>query len=384
MYGITETTVHVTERVMTREDAVAAAASTAVSSGAGRGGSPIGVPLADLAAYVVDPRGRPVPVGVAGELWVGGPGLARGYLGRPALTAQRFIPDPFARPEEAGRRLYRSGDRVRWTAGGELVYLGRVDQQVQIRGFRVEPGEVESALTALAGVAAAAVVPRDDLPGGTGLVAWVVASAEAEPAGDTGVAGGAGVEGDTGVEGEADGRNRLATDRLKRELRRRLPEYMLPARVEELDALPLTVNGKVDRRALARRPLSGAGPALSTRYEAPRGPVEEVVAGAWAEALEVERVGRHDSFFDLGGHSLLATRMVSWARDAFGVELPLAGLFAEPTVAGMAAALADGGDADEVRRGAELMLELAELDEAEVGAGAVAGSGGAGSGDGGH
>lgn len=251
---------------------------------------------------------------------------------------------------------------MRWSAGGELHYLGRVDQQVQIRGFRVEPGEVESALATVAGVSAAAVVPRDDLPGGTGLVAWVVPEAKA------------GTE--AGAEAGEDG---LAADRLRRDLRRRLPEYMVPARFEELDALPLTVNGKVDRRALARRPLAGAGPALATPYEAPRGPVEEVVASAWAEALEVERVGRHNSFFDLGGHSLLATRMVSWARDAFGVELPLAGLFTEPTVAGMAAALAEGGDPDEVRRGAELMLELAALDEAEVAAGAggdAAGGGG--------
>jgi hypothetical protein len=302
---------------------------------------PIGRPLASTSLQVVDRRLRPVPVGVAGELWVGGAGVARGYLGRPALTAERFVPDPFAAPGEAGGRLYRSGDRVRWAARGELEYLGRLDQQVQVRGFRVEPGEVEAALAALPEVAAAAVVARTDAAGATGLAGFVVSAA--------------------GVEA-------LPADALKAALRRRLPEYMVPARLEALDALPLTVNGKVDRRALAAQAAAGdARPELARAYEPPASPLEEVVAGAWAEALEVERVGRHDGFFDLGGHSLLATRVVAWARDVLGVEVPLAELFAAPTVAGFAAALAAAGG-PAVERGAELLLETAALSEEEVAA----------------
>jgi amino acid adenylation domain-containing protein len=338
MYGITETTVHVTWRRM--------------AAGAEGGRSPIGVPMPDLSASVVDRRGEPVPVGVAGELLVGGPGVARGYRGRPGLTAERFVPDPFAAPGEAGRRVYRSGDRVRWRATGELDYLGRLDQQVQVRGFRVEPGEVEAALLALPEVAAAAVVPRDDLPAGFGLVAYFVAAAGEAPA---------------------------APDELKAALRRRLPEYMVPAWLVPLAELPRTPNGKLDRRALASlAPPGGERPALGRPYEEPQGPLEEVLAAAWAEALGVDRVGRRDSFFDLGGHSLLATRMVAWVREALGAEVPLGELFAEPTVAGLATGLRtgdDGGAAAE--RAAELLLEIGAMSDAEVAGLAAAGGGAA-------
>jgi amino acid adenylation domain-containing protein len=357
MYGITETTVHVTQRPLGAADA--AAARSGGGGAAGRGG-PIGVPLPHLTACVVDRRGGLVPEGVAGELWVGGGGVARGYLGRPALTAERFVPDPFAGPGAAGGRLYRSGDRVRWNGRGELEYLGRIDRQVQVRGFRVEPGEVEAALRALPAVAAAAVVAHRDRDGATALAAFLVAAPDA----------GAGAAADD-----------LHVEALKAALRRRLPEAMVPARLEAIDALPLTVNGKVDRAALAARAAAADGrPDLRRPYEAPRSALEEVLAGAWAEALGVERVGRRDSFFDLGGHSLLATRLVSWVRDVLGVEVPLAALFAAPTVAGLAAAVEAAGGAD-AERGAELLLETAALSEEEVAAalpvagGPVAGAG---------
>jgi hypothetical protein len=306
--------------------------------------------MPDLSAAVVVRRGEPVPLGVPGELLVGGPGVARGYRGRPGATAERFVPDPFAAAGEAGRRVYRSGDRVRWRAAGELDYLGRLDQQVQVRGFRVEPGEVEAALLALAPVAAAAVVPRDDLPAGPGLAAYFVPAGGGPPA---------------------------AADDLKAALRRRLPEYMVPAWLVPLDALPRTPNGKLDRRALAALPPPGGDrPELGRPYEEPRGPLERVLAAAWSEAPGVDRVGRRDSFFDLGGHSLLATRVVAWVREALGAEVPLGELFADPTVAGLAAGLRageDGGAAAE--RAAELLLEIGEMSDAEVAVLASSGGG---------
>jgi amino acid adenylation domain-containing protein len=353
MYGITETTVHVTHRPLSAADAAAARARGGEAAG---GGGPIGVPLPHLTACVVDRRGGLVPEGVAGELWVGGGGVARGYLGRPGLTAERFVPDPFAGPGEAGGRLYRSGDRVRWNGRGELEYLGRIDRQVQVRGFRVEPGEVEAALRALPAVAAAAVVAHRDRDGATALAAFLVAAPDA-------------------AEGAAT--DDLHVEALKAALRRRLPEPMVPARLEVLDALPLTVNGKVDRAALAARAAAADGrPQLGRPYEAPRSALEEVLAGAWAEALGIERVGRHDSFFDLGGHSLLATRLVAWVRDVLGVEVLLAEFFAAPTVAGLAAAVRAAGGAD-AERGAELLLETAALSEEEVAA-ALPAAGGSG------
>jgi amino acid adenylation domain-containing protein len=296
MYGITETTVHVTWRPLSREDVLEG------------GGSPIGVRIPDLQLYVLDPARKPVPIGVPGELYVGGAGVARGYLNRPELTAERFVDDPFA-----PGRLYRTGDRVRWMADGTLEYLGRLDEQVKIRGFRIELGEIEAALRQASGVRDCAVVVREDEPGDRRLVAYVVGEAEAEA--------------------------------LRDRLRRSLPEYMLPAAFVFLDALPLTSNGKLDRKAL---PVPGYA-ADADRYVAPRTPVEEVLAGIWAEVLRLERVGVEESFFDLGGHSLLATRLVSRVREVFGVEVPLRALFEGPTVAELA------GCVEEMRR-AELPL----------------------------
>ena len=320
MYGITETTVHVTLRLLTREDLRTAWRS------------PIGTAIPDLSIHLLDRRGAPVPAGVPGEICVGGAGLARGYLGRPDLTAERFVADPFGLP---GVRLYRSGDLARRLPSGELEFLGRIDQQVKLRGFRIEPAEIEAALAAIPGVSEAVVLLRADLPAGPGLVAYVVREQDGPSAGDL-----------------------LAT------LRGRLPDYMVPGHFLFLPALPLTVNGKLDRRALPAP--EGERPELARAYVEPRTPLERVLAGAWEEALGMDRVGVEDGFFDLGGHSLLATQMISWVRETFEVEVPLRELFERPTVAALAAALkAASPDAE---RTAELLLEVSELSDEEVAA----------------
>ncbi|HEX9935555.1 MAG TPA: amino acid adenylation domain-containing protein, partial [Longimicrobium sp.] len=262
---------------------------------------------ANTRLYVVDQQMEPAPIGVPGELLLGGDAVARGYLARPGLTAERFVPDPFS--AEGGARLYRTGDRARWLASGEVEYLGRTDEQVKVRGFRIEPGEVESVLSQHPTVRQAVVVVREDAPGDRRLVAYVVAE-EVGPA------------------------------ELRAHLKGRLPEYMVPSAVVVLESLPLTPSGKVARRALPAPDLAGSEEA----YVAPRTPTEEVLAGIWAEVLRLERVGAHDSFFELGGHSLLATRVVSRIRELFAVELPLRALFEGPTVAELA------GRVEEMRR----------------------------------
>jgi amino acid adenylation domain-containing protein len=290
MYGITETTVHVTFRPLTAADAAA--------------GSPLGVPIPDLRVYLLDRHGAPVPALVAGEIHVGGDGLARGYLNRPDLTAERFVPDPWS--GGSGARLYRSGDLARWRPDGDLEYLGRIDHQVKIRGFRIEPGEIQAALAAHPEVRESVVLARAAEEGETRLVAWIV------PAGGTAP---------PAVE-------------LRRFLRERLPEYMVPAGFVLLESLPLTANGKVDRRAL---PMPES--VLSVRDRAvtpPADPMEEVLAGIWADLLQVDRVGREDDFFELGGDSLRATRVAARLRDALDVELPLVSLFTQTTLAELA------------------------------------------------
>ncbi|HLL46628.1 MAG TPA: amino acid adenylation domain-containing protein, partial [Longimicrobiaceae bacterium] len=285
MYGPTETTAwcsyeqveHVAEDALT------------VSVGRATGNQRI---------YLLDGALNPVPVGVAGEAYVGGDGVVRGYLDRPALTAERFVPDPFA--AEPGARMYRTGDRLRWKSDGRLEFVGRVDEQVKVRGFRIEPGEIEAALSAHAEVREARVIVREDEPGEQRLVAYVV--------------------------GEAD------ADALREHLRHSLPEYMVPTAFVALDRLPLTPNGKLDVKAL---PAPEYGPG-DERYTRPRTPTEEVLAGIWAGVLRLETVGRDDDFFELGGHSLLATRVVSRARDVFGIELPVRAVFEGPTVARLA------------------------------------------------
>ncbi|MCP4662139.1 MAG: non-ribosomal peptide synthetase, partial [bacterium] len=282
---------------------------------------PIGRPTANSSVCVLDRRGLPVPVGVPGELSIGGEGLARGYLNRPELTAERFVPDP----HDSGRRLYRSGDLVRWLPEGELEFLGRIDHQVKIRGLRIELGEIEAALARHPAVRQAVVLARDRAESGGAageqwLVAYVVrreGSPEAVPP-----------EGDKwGVAGV-----------LRAWLGESLPAYMVPGTVIFLDAVPRTATDKVDRRALPAPEPSDL--AAEVELVAPRDPVEELLAGIWTEVLDDavgRRLGVHQNFFELGGHSLVATQMISRIRDLFGVELEPRSVFETPTIAGLAA-----------------------------------------------
>ncbi|HEX6524000.1 MAG TPA: amino acid adenylation domain-containing protein [Streptosporangiaceae bacterium] len=288
MYGITETTVHTTYYPLTEQDLGSAA-------------NPVGAPLSDLRIYLLDPYGGLVPVGVPGEIHVGGPGLARGYLNRPGLTAERFVPDPFGPP---GSRLYRSGDLARRRPDGTLEFLGRIDNQVQIRGYRIELGEVQAALRNCSQLRDGVVVAHEDRPGRRRLVAYIV------PEGD-----------DVPSAGE-----------LRTLLARSLPDYMIPAVFVPLEQIPLTVNGKLDLRRLP--PPDGAASAPGTEYVAPRTPVEEWVAAAWREVLGVARIGVTDSFFDLGGDSIRAVAMVGALRDA-GLNITLPDVFERRSVAGL-------------------------------------------------
>jgi amino acid adenylation domain-containing protein len=265
---------------------------------------PLGKPLANLRIAIVDERLVPVPVGMAGELLIGGAGVSRGYLGRPGLTAESFLPDPFS--DRPGARLYRTGDRVRLLPSGALRFEGRFDHQVKIRGFRVELGEIEATLRLDAAVRDAVAVVREDEPGRPRLVAYLVPRRNAG----------------------------LDAGRLRGLLRERLPEAMIPAALVFLEKLPLNANGKVDRRALPAPEAPGAE--AGRRFVAPRTLGEEMLAGLWREVLGVDAVGVYDSFFELGGHSLLATQLISRVRKAFEVDLPLAAFFDQPTVAGLA------------------------------------------------
>ncbi|MFI2606626.1 amino acid adenylation domain-containing protein [Kitasatospora sp. NPDC018619] len=304
MYGITETTVHVSYIALDRASAAAGSSST------------IGVNIPDLRVYVLDRHLQPVPPGVTGEMYVAGAGLARGYLGRPELTATRFVADPYAELfGERGTRMYRSGDLARRRPDGVLEYFGRADQQVKLRGFRIELGEIEAVLAAHPAVADAAVVVREDVPGDRRLVGYAVAAAGGGPA----TAAGASPE---------DLRAHAAAG---------LPAHMVPSAVVLLDRLPLTANGKLDRRALPapEAPATGAG-------RPPRTPREQQLCELFAEVLGVAAVGVEDDFFALGGHSLLVVRFAGRIREVLGLEVGIGALFQASTVAALDAALAEG------------------------------------------
>ncbi|WP_261887413.1 non-ribosomal peptide synthetase [Vibrio aerogenes] len=295
MYGITETTVHTTYYPVMAEDA-------------GRAGpSPIGRQLADLRLYILDPHQQPVPVGVAGELYVGGDGVARGYFNRPELTAERFPEDPFV--TTPGARMYKSGDMGRWLADGSVEYLGRNDDQVKIRGFRIELGEISSVLQLCDGVQDAFVIAKGD-GAEKRLVAYYLPAA---------------------VSGTA-----VTPDELKTRLGTALPDYMIPAAYVVLDEIPLTPNGKIDYRAL---PEPDEAALIRHEYEAPQSETEQKLAAIWQQLLGIEQVGRHDDFFALGGHSLMAVQLVSRLRTALDTELPLTTLFATPVLHELARAL---------------------------------------------
>jgi amino acid adenylation domain-containing protein len=285
MYGITETTVHTTYRLLRKQDVT--------------GGSVIGVPIPDLQLYVLDERGEPAPIGVPGEIYIGGAGLARGYLNQPQLTAKRFIHSRFRQGPKA--RLYRTGDRARLLPDRDVEYLGRMDQQVKVRGFRIEPGEIEAVLGQLPSIRQAVVALQEIQPGDRRLVAYLVTDQPAP-----------------------------TLDEIRNLLKNRLPEYMVPAAIVFLNALPLTTNGKIDRASLP--PPGPQALAKAPVFAAPRPGLERLIAGIWQELLGVETIGVHDHFFEMGGHSLLLVQMHARLQAALRRTVPITELFQCPTI----------------------------------------------------
>lgn len=321
------------------ENSVVATWTPVTEETGGNVAPPIGQPIANTQVYILDRNLQPVPIGVTGELHIGGVGLARGYLNRPELAATHFVPHPFA--TTSGARLYRTGDLGRYRADGNIEYLGRIDHQVKIRGFRIELGEIEAVLVEHPIVREVVVLVREDtphdIPNDKRIVAYVVLNGEcAAPA-----------------------------DELRRVIKEKLPNFMIPSAFVVLEAMPLTPNGKIDRKAL---PIPDyARPAIEEAFTAPRTPIEEMIAAIWSETLKLEKVGIHDNFFILGGHSLLATQVVHRVRDTFNVALPLRLFFEIPTVADLAAYVAQTQvrEADDATLSAAL-AELSQLSPQEM------------------
>jgi amino acid adenylation domain-containing protein len=321
MYGPTETTIWST---------------TALIDGAADAIS-LGEPIANTVIYILDNHLQPVPKGVPGQLYIGGEGVSRGYLNRPALTAEKFIPNPFGK--KAGARLYKTGDLVSYRLNGGLEFIGRTDHQVKIRGYRIEPAEIEAALSQHAAVSEVVVMAREDAPGDKRLTAYVVADAQSN----------------------------LTGGELRDFLKQRLPDYMVPSIFMFLDSLPLMPNGKVNRQKLPAPNSSGTR--LSLSHVAPTTSVEEALAVIWSELLGVEQVGSYDSFFDLGGHSLLASQLVSRLREIFQLEMPLRRFFEAPTISGLAKAMLEYSDEQSrTERIAELFVSVARSSDEELNA----------------
>ncbi|MET0395794.1 MAG: non-ribosomal peptide synthetase, partial [Longimicrobiaceae bacterium] len=327
-YGATEASIRNTSSAYAAED----------------GDPPIGRTFGNTQLYVLDRWLEPVPVGVAGELYIGGVGVVRGYMGRAELTAERFLPDPHR--GVAGARLYRTGDLGRRRSDGEIEFLGRADHQVKVRGYRVELGEIEAVLRMHEQVREAVVLQREDAPGQQRLVAYVVPEAGVEVA-------------------AAD----VAVAELRRHVAEQVPEYMVPGAFVVMEQLPIMANGKVDRRLLPA-PESGS----EREYVEPRTVMEELVAGIFAELLGLERVGAEDNFFQLGGHSLMATQVVSRLRDALEIEVPLRAVFELRTVEALARTVEDQlfGDLDDDQMAEHLEeLESEQAPDVETASGPV-------------
>jgi acyl carrier protein len=302
MYGPTETTIWSSLRRVTGQE---------------ENGIPIGRPIANTQIYILDSHLNPVPANIVGEIYIGGDGVARGYLNQAELTAERFVANPLAPSPSA--RLYKTGDLGRFRANGDIEYLGRVDDQVKIRGFRIELGEIEAALAGHSGVREAVVTAREDVTGEKRLVAYYTAS-------------------------DANGPT-IEAGELRSHLSNQLPDYMVPAAYVRMYRMPLTANGKLDSKAL---PMPEGDAHAVRGYEAPKGEIERRLVEIWADVLKVERVGRQDNFFELGGHSLLAMQVMARIRHIFDLELPMRRMFEEPTVAALA---------DEVQRAQALGLK---------------------------
>jgi len=295
---------------------------------------PIGKPIDNVKVYVLDKHLGLQPIGVPGELCISGLSPSRGYLNRPELTAEKFVANPFGR----GERLYRTGDLVKWLPSGNIEFVGRIDHQVKIRGIRIELGEIETILGQHPAVKDAVVFLREDAAtSGKRLVGYIVPK-----------------------QGQA-----VTISDLRRHLRLKLPEYMIPSHFLMVDALPISPNGKVDRKSLAS--LDAHMPLQQESFVAPRTPLEEVIAGIWGEVLNLTRISIHDNFFELGGHSLLATQVISRVRDSFQMELPVRRIFEAPTVGELAASmLQDPVERQRIEKTADVLMRVVRLSDSEV------------------